>query len=311
MTSVSKIKSNSKKYTKASTKASEIVARRVSQSNGFGKFAGLLLKIFILAFFGFLVLFPFYYMFSMALMSYDEIIGISPLWPEKLIFENFLLALQNGLVAAFVVSTLVLVLNIVMKVTVCMMLGYAFGNYNFRFKNSIWWILMITLTIPEIALISGQYDVTVALSLSEGPLVLLGLSVPFIASIFTGFMFRNAFESIPSSVKEAAVIDGVSGAGYFFKVAMPMVSSTTWTVVILTTFASWNSYMWPSLLLIGSDVDTIPIWLFDVARPVDEGSHELPQVQMAASIFATLPTVIIYFLFRGKINTVVAGGNKG
>lgn len=65
---------------------------------------------------------------------------------------------------------------------------------------------------------------------------------------------------------------------------------------------------WKTILLIGSEVNTIPLWLFDVSRPVDDGSHELPQIQMAASVFATLPTIIIYFMFKNKINTVVAGG---
>lgn len=314
MSSISKVKSNSKKYSKYSERTGERTARRVAQSNGFSKFIGTLLKAFILAFFGFLVLFPFYYMISMALMSYDEIQGVSPLFPSDLMFSNFIDAINNGFIPALIVSTLVLLLNIILKVTVCMLLGYAFANYEFKCKNLLWWLMMITLTIPEVALISGQYNVTVNMGFSDGPLIILGLSVPFIASIFTGLMFRTAFEAIPNSVKEAAIIDGITGPAYFFKVAMPMVSSTTWTVVILTTFASWNSYMWPALLLIGTEsyYHTIPIWLFDVARPVDEGSHNLPQIQMAGSVLATLPTIVIYFLFKNKINAVVAGGgNKG
>lgn len=302
----------SKKYSKASNKSAFKVSRRVKQTNGILNALLFLLKAFILAFFGFIILFPFYYMISMSLMTLAEIIGIAPLFPSNPQLGNYASAMNNGFWEAFVFSTSVLVVNIMLKLIVCILLGYAFGNYNFRFKNTIWWLFMLTLTIPEVALISGQYNVIIQTGMNRGLSLLVGLCAPYVASVFTAYMFRIAFESIPTSVKEAAMIDGISGSSYFFKVAIPMISGTIWTVVILTTFASWNSYMWPALVLTGSDLDTIPLWLFNVGRPIDESSQFHTEWQMAGSVLATIPTVIIYFLFKNKINAVVAGGaNKG
>ncbi len=313
MASRTQISANVKRNNKKALKASERVSRRVATSNPYTRTALMIFKISILVFFGFLVLFPFYYMISMSLMSWDEMnSGNIPLTPDDPSLGNYISAFNNGFWQSFFFTTFVVCVNIILKLFVCILLGYAFGNYNFRGKNVIWWILMLSLAIPEVALLSGQYGVTVELGMTSGPLLAIGLCAPFVASVFTGYMFRIAFEGIPSSVKEAAMIDGVSGPGYFFRIALPMISSTIWTVVILTVFASWNSYMWPSILMVDSSIDTIPLWLFNVGRDTDGSGVIHNEWQMAGTVLATLPTVIFYFIFKNKINNVVAGGaNKG
>ncbi len=305
---------------KTSTKTKRTINKvnnRVETSSFIGKLSQDFFKYIILIIFGFIVLFPFYYMLSMSLMTRDEIAtppsdGNPNLFPEEFQWWNYFLAFGAGYWSAFLFSTMVMAVNIVFKVFVCVLLGYAFGNFNFKFKNGLWSIFMITLMIPEIAIISGQYWTVGKLNIDEGILLLLSISGPFIASIFTAYMFRNAFEQIPNSVKEAALIDGCSKFSYFSKVALPMVKSTIWTVIILTAFASWNSYMWPNLLLAANpNLSTIPIWLFQVGNDLQElgESQFQPQIQMAGAVIAIIPTFIFYLIFKNKINSTVAGGS--
>ncbi len=314
------VRKSSKKINVISTK----VSKRVETSSVTLKILKETLKWTVIIFFAFLILFPFYYMISMSLMSYDEITHtgdnsgnskpiINPSDPE---WGNYATAFRNGYFQAFLFSSSVLVVNIVLKLIVCMMLGYAFGNYNFKGKGVLWSIFMVTLAIPEVALLSGQWWVVLQLNAIDGLMLLFTLSAPYVASIFTAYMFRNAFEEIPVSVKEAALIDGCSGTRYFMTIALPMVKQTVWTVVILTTFASWNSYMWPSLVLGASDLETIPLWLFNVGNNIDglgDASKMHYEVQMAGSVLALIPTLIFYLIFRNKINDVVSAGsaNKG
>ncbi len=168
------------------------------------------------------------------------------------------------------------------------------------------------MVIPEVALISGQYKMAINLGLTQGIGLIVGLSAPFIATMFTAYMFRNAFETIPVEVKEAAMIDGISGTQFFFKIAVPMISSTIWTVVILTAFASWNSYVWPSLLLSDSNFETMTLWLF-ISSIDPEDNVALKNLEMAAAFVTVIPTLVVYFLFKNKINSTVAasGGVKG
>lgn len=104
----------------------------------------------------------------------------------------------------------------------------------------------------------GQFLVVQKTALKDS-LVWVGLNIPFVAHIFSGYLFRNAFEAIPSQVKEAAAIDGISRTSFFFKIALPMVRSTLLTVVIITAFAAWNSYLWPNIILSNKTSNWKPI----------------------------------------------------
>ncbi len=308
------MKFNSYKHSLATNKVAGKVSTRVKETSGLTNFSKTLLKATLLMLFGFVVVFPFFYMISMSLMTYAETTNPNgtPILPDTPMWGNYWEAFTNGYILVFVFSSLIMVTNVLLKVIVTMMLGYAFGNYSFKGKNILWVFFLATMIIPEVALISGQYTMTIKLGWDTGIGLLLGLSAPYIASVFTAYMFRNAFESIPDSVREAAIIDGIEGKSYFFKIAIPMVSSTTWTVIILTAFASWNSYMWPALVLGGSNLNTMTLWLFNVGLPAD-GSTMLIQLQMAGAVLTIIPTLIIYLIFKKRINSTVAatGANKG
>lgn len=309
-----KIKSNISKSKKTTNKASENVSMTVRETNGAVNALKIISKIILLIVMGVFILFPFYYMFSMSFMDYDTVTepGGVPLFPTEPGLGNYAWVLARGYLTAVIFSILVMFTNVLLKVVVCITMGYAFAMYDFKFKRTLWSLLMITMAIPEVALISAQYDVIVDLGLDSGLKILVGLSAPFVAQIFTIYMFRNGFESIPNSVKEAAMIDGISETVFFFKVAVPMISSTVWTVVILTAFASWNSYIWPSLVLGTSNFDTITLWLFSASKD-DIAGRQYENYQMAAATLTIAPTIIIYLIFKKRIDNTVAasGGDKG
>ncbi len=304
-------------------KAARAVGRRVETRSITGMILINFFKIFVLLFFGAIVIFPFYYMISGSLMSYDEInhVGDSTLVDNPIIvpdtpqWGNYKDAFAEGYWAAFGFSLTVMIVQIMLKIVVCILLGYAFGRYEFKFKKQLWAFFMLTLMIPEVAIMSGQYWTSVnVVGIHNIVGMLICIGGPFIASIFTAYLFRNGFESIDDSVKEAAFIDGVSGARFFFLIAIPMVAPIIYTQIILTAIASWNSYMWPSLILASNEIKTIPLWLFDIGtQDLETGvSRQMMQVRLAGSVLAVIPTLIFYLIFRKRINMTVAGSaNKG
>lgn len=320
MTNKLRLKYNIYNASKTTKKASKKVKQRVDTGSWSLNLAKQFIKGFVLVFFGFIMLFPFYYMISMALMTMEEAnnpLGNDPtLVPDVPQWGNFTAAFAAGFWVAFGFSTLVMAFTISMKIMLCLLLGYAFANYTFPGKNKIWFLFILTMAVPEVAILSGQYWVVFQYGGTDGILRLMfTLSGPFIASIITAYMFRNAFEGIDDSVREAALIDDIKGPTYFFKVAIPIIKPIIWTQVILGVFASWNSYMWPALILTNTEgLSTIPIWLFNVGK-VDDGSGgyvTYKNVQMAGAILAIIPTFTVYLFFRRKINVSVAsGGTKG
>ncbi len=317
-----KLKARIKVTSKRNRKASLRVGRRVETKSVTGSLAVTFFKVFVLLFFGAIVLFPFYYMISGSLMSYSEINhnGSSTLVDHPILvpsdpnIDNYHQAFAEGYWAAFAFSTTVMIMQIILKIVVCILLGYAFGRYEFRFKRTLWAFFMLTLMIPEVAIMSGQFWTSVNIVGIHNSLgLMLSIGGPFIASIFTAYLFRNGFEAIDDSIKEAAFIDGISGVRFFFAIAVPMVAPIIWTQVILTALASWNSYMWPSLLLSTSDIKTIPLWLFNVGTQDSMGnSYIMMNVRLAGSVLAVAPTLVFYLIFRKRINVTVSGSaNKG
>lgn len=280
----------------------------------FGSISATFFKILIIGFFGLIILFPFYYMISGSLMSFDEIndnahTHLAPSTPH---WENFTSAFADGYWKSLLLTAVVTLLTIVLKIFITMLMGYAFSLPKWRGKKFFWWLFLMVMMLPEVALLSGQFTVVTKMQMREGMMVIPALIMPFLASVFTAFMFRNAFEAIPSRIKEASYVDNVSGARYFFKVAVPMVTPTIWTVGIITAFAAWNSYMWPSVLLQDPDGNQlISTWLFTTGKAPDPEAQQglWINIRLAAALLAILPMFIIYLVMRKRIMNAV--GKQG
>lgn len=317
------LKSQIRAIDKENKKTSKKVNRRVENSSIFGMITRNFVKIFILLFFGSLIIFPFYYMITSSLMSYEEItndssLGIDALpilWPSIFQWHNYVDAFKNGYFQALWFSTSVVIFSLLFKISVCLLLGYAFGRFEFKGKKVLWFLFMLTLMVPEVALMSGQYKICINNFGFDGLGLYISLAGPYIASIFTAYLFRNGFEAIDDSVKEAALIDGIGGVRFFFIIAIPMIAPIIWTQVILGALASWNSYIWPSLILaMSGDHKTIPLWLFEVGKLNADGTENIhgTAIRVAGSVLAILPTMIFYFIFKRRINASLTGSaNKG
>lgn len=274
-------------------------------------------KTIILIFFGIIVIFPFYFMISTALLSIQEVTGNSiPLSPNSPQWSNFSNVITTGSYwIAIGITAFITFVSVLARLFFSMTLGYVFSLKNWRFKTAIWWFLLALLVLPESALLIGQYRIVVQLGWKASSWVLVSMFLPFVASTFSSFMYKNAFSSISDYTKEAAMIDGLGPVSFFFKLALPMVKTTTVTVIILTAFASWNSFTWPQLLLAGNefsselkDIQTITTWLFITG--LDQNDPDAQRVfinlRMAGAILALLPMFITYILFRKRMIKVIS-----
>ena len=277
-------------------KNKERTANQVRDTSFFKAFITLFAKILLLSFFGLIILLPFFFMIFVAMMpdiQSDALKQNFSFFPKSWHPENFAEAIRSSKSSYWVALGLTLanvLFSIVLKIFITMFAGYAFSLKNWRGKNIVW-----ALVVRFNEWMPGIKD-------NFFGMVFL-VAIPFVASIFNALMFRNAFEAIPGRIKEVAMVDGAVGWRYLFKIAIPMVVPTILTVVILTALASWNSYLWPSLIS-GGEVKykIMSVWLFEVGRKII-GTEERVQsnIKMAGSIIAILPMFIFYFIFRKKI----------
>lgn len=272
-----------------------------------------ILGLFVILFFGALIIFPFFFMFLTALMPISQVFRTAEpvgLIPHSFSWKNFADTFTSGYWAALLNTLTVTTFSMVFQITIAVLMGYALAYKKWRFKKAFWYLSLVIMMIPQIGLITGQYRVIINFKWQTGFKSIFAMVFPFAASIFSAYMFRNAFEAIPQRTKEAALIDGVGDMKYLLKIALPIVSPTIWTAAILTAFSSWNSYMWPALLAAGTnDFKTVlGLWVFNTGQYQDsEGiNHTLMNLRMAASILAMLPLWIVYFSFRKRIMDAVA-----
>lgn len=278
------------------------------------------LKIAVLVFFAAIVLFPFFYMLTISVMpkeQAEELQSHFSFWPKSWEWQNYIEASHGskdskGYWYAFWLTFANVIFSIVLKIFVTMLCGYAFSLKKWRGKEFMWGFFISLLVLPEVALLFGQYKVVISLDNQFGVLksfmgAIAMIALPFVASIFNALMFRNAFEAIPGRIKEVAMVNGAVGARYLFKIAMPMVQPTTLTIVILTTLASWNSYLWPALLFTGSNYEIMSVWLFQVGREnIDNVTRIHQNVKMAGAVLVILPMFVFYFIFRKKIMSSIS-----
>ncbi|MGY6172210.1 carbohydrate ABC transporter permease [Candidatus Mycoplasma pogonae] len=271
-------------------------------------------KAIILLFFAAIIFFPFYIMLVIAFSSnehlFDSASTEATWWFTGFNFDNLQKAFNDGYITALGNSVAVTVVSVVFKIFFTMFFGYAFSLKKWRFKKILWALFLTILILPDSALILGQFRIVVVLGWRKtGATMFMSLFAPYMASVINGFMYRNAFEQIPDRVKEAAMVDGCSELKYMMKVAIPMVSPTTWTVLILTSFAAWNSFLWP-LIINGPKV--INVWAFEIGMNNSDDTQINIEygTKMAGSLLAILPMFIAFFAFRKRIMTAISKQGK-
>ena len=161
------------------------------------------------------------------------------------------------------------------------------------------------MMVPFEMLVITNYQTIVKVGLND---TLYALVLPFISSIFYTYILRNFFQSIPSGLYWSARVDGCTNWRYLWKVMVPIARPSLVTIILLNALASWNSFMWP-LLVIKSDLNrTLPFGLYTFTTEV--GAHN--ELLMAASSVVVLPMILLFLFARKQIVRGVArGGIKG
>lgn len=119
-------------------------------------------------------------------------------------------------------------------------------------------------------------------------------------------MFRQNSRSFPVDIMEAARIDGLSEWGIFFRMYMPVMKSTYAAAAVVAFMNAWNSYMWPKVVMLKNESETMTMLLANVAGgyKVDYG------MLMMSVLFCSVPTMIIFFVLQKSFAEGITGSVK-
>lgn len=183
--------------------------------------------------------------------------------------------------------------------------GYAFARLRFPGKNIIFTLFLATMMVPAYVTIIPVYNLMVRYNLVN---TYAGLFLPKLTGVVTLFMMRQFFLNLPTEVEEAAIIDGAGALRRFFQVALPMAKPALATLAIYTFLGTWNDFLWPLLMTSDKSMFTLTMGL----NFFRTSYYTFWQLMMAATLFMTLPMVIVFLSFqRYFVESGATTGLKG
>ena len=265
--------------------------------------------IYIALFIGALIaIFPFYWMITGAFKDVAEINLMPPtLFPKNpLNIENFIYAFKVAPFGTyFKNSIVVLIACIALCSFTTILAAFAFSRLRFPGRELVFSLLISLMMVPYEMIIITNYRTMVQWKLHD---TLWALIIPFTSSIFYTYILKGFFDSVPESLYQAAKVDGCSDWKYLWRVMVPMAKSSLATIVLLNAITTWNSFMWPMIVINSPKNRTLPFGLYMF---MSEGGQRNERMMAAATIIV-LPMIIV-FLFARKyiISGMSRGGIKG
>lgn len=268
-----------------------------------------LLIYFLITLFAMIVLLPFYWMIVCSLKSNADFYNpVASLFTQNPIVDNYVnLFKKTDFIRWFLNSFIVSILSTALGLAICSMAGFAFAVYKFKFKNFIFWTVLISVAIPEIVTIIPVFRLMVSINLIDN---YLSLVLPYSVSMFGIFMMKQYIaSSFPKDLLDAARIDGLSEFGIYLKVVLPIIRPGLAMLAIYLWILSWSGYFWPLIMLKSVDKMTMPLGLATLyANPwnLEWG------IMMAGSFLSTLPIIILFLVFQKQfISGLTKGAVKG
>lgn len=218
-------------------------------------------------------------------------------WASLQADTNFLRALANSVVVSGLYTLGGLLLSA--------LAGYALAVYEFRFKALVFSFIVATLTIPYFVVVIPQY-ILVARDLKLTN-TYWGVILPFLANALGVFYMRQVFLSLPSSLLDAARVDGAGEGRIFFQIALPLVRPSLAALALILFLNAWNDYLWPLLVLSQKEMYTAPVALGTLIGLTRVSWGGI----MVGSALMTVPFLLLFlFLQRYFVAGITAGAVK-
>lgn len=279
--------------------------RHESKKSLLGVFVNLVLWIFSIS-----CIFPLVWMLYSSLKEKRvfnaDIMGL-PLNPTLLNYERILNNADYHLAEAMYNSLRTTVLSIILIVLFSFIVGYILSRVRFKLNRPLYVVFLMGMLIPVHSLLVPIYVVFKSLGINDRWYTLL---LPYVSfGLPMGiFLVEGFVKSIPTSLEEAAAIDGSTFSHTLWRIILPICKPILVTVAIIQVFGCWNEFSFALVLIKNVKLQTVPLALTQFKG---QFASDYPK-QMASMLLTMAPIVVLYFVFsREIIKGMVAGAVKG
>jgi multiple sugar transport system permease protein len=260
---------------------------------------------------GYLVfaLFPLYWIVKIALTPNKSLYTEALLpFPTSVTLENFVNVFANTPFPTYFLNSVIVSLSTAFFATILASLtAAAFSRYEFKFKNTIAFILLLTQFFPLVIVIVPLFRVLVGVGLVDN---LWGLIVVYTAvnTPFATFLMKSFFDAIPRELDDAAMIDGCTRIQALLRVVLPLTLPGVAATLGFVFTGAWSELLFSLMLINSESQKTFAVGLLSF---IQKGAVNWGQM-MAASTIALIPVILFFgFIQRYLIRGLTAGAVKG
>ncbi|MCX7845461.1 MAG: carbohydrate ABC transporter permease [Dictyoglomaceae bacterium] len=266
--------------------------------------------LWILAGFWFI---PIFWMLSTSFKStYTAVAENPPRWiPKEATIENYNIvfapasgiSVSRGIINSLIVASLATISGLVIATPA----AYALSRLRFRGRNAIFWSYVGILAFPGVLFLVPQFFIIHTLGLMDN---FSALILPGLGSTFGVFLLRQYMLGIPRELEDAAWIDGCSRLRFLLTIVLPFIRPALLTLGLMSFLASWNSFLWPLLVMNTPEKLTLPIALVRFAAGWADPFRGIGPL-MAGAFISVAPTLIIFIIFHRYLMqgiSISAGG---
>jgi multiple sugar transport system permease protein len=247
----------------------------------------------------FIMLVPFFWMFSTSLKSLGEVFEYPPKWiPSQPRWENYarvwsVVPFGRYLLNSVIVSGSITLLHLL----VASLSAFAFARLNFPGRDKLFLLYLATLMVPGQVTMIPNFILIKLLRLTD---TYTGLILPNVFTAFGVFLLRQFFMTIPKDYEDAARIDGASRFYIYSRIILPLSVPALSTLAVFTFVFQWNNLLWPLVVVSKDSMKTITIGLASF-----QGMYGTTwNLLMAAAVMGILPSIVAFligqrFLIKG------------
>lgn len=250
---------------------------------------------------------PFYMMIVNSTHTNVEISQQVWFTPGTALVDNYeIIQSRVNIWQGFVASFIIAAPSVLLSAFFSAMTAYGFAKFHFKGKNTLFWIILATMMVPQQLGLIGYYDLMVKLRLIDNYLPLI---LPTAANAAMVFFVRSYIESaISDSLIEAALIDGAGEGFIFMRIILPLAMPSIATMSIFTFISKWNDLLTPLVLLTSANKFPMPVVVSNI-RGLYETNFGAIYLGITISIIPILLVVITFS--KSIIRGLTIGAVKG
>jgi N,N'-diacetylchitobiose transport system permease protein len=246
--------------------------------------------------------FPVYWMVNSSLLPGAVVRSSTPhLWPDEFTLDNYVTVLTPGtrsidFLPALRISVIVTLSTVVFALLFAFLAALALSRFRFRGRRTLIIGVLVIQMIPAEAMMISTFRVLDGWNLVN---TVTGLTLVYVATVlpFTIWTLRGFVNGVPAELEEAAMVDGCSRMGAFWRITFPLLAPGLAATGVFAFIQAWNEFTFALIIMNRADQRPLPVWLRAFVQATKETDWA---VIMAGSTLVAIP-VIIFFLVAGAV----------